>query len=1138
MTKKHSTKRSLIASILVLCLCLTSFIGTTFAWFTDSVTSANNIIKSGTLDVEMYWADGKGVVEGASWTDASEGSIFNNKLWEPGYTDAKHILIANEGTLALKYELAIIPNSEVTKLADVIDVYYYADAKQITDRSDLDESMKIGTLAELISTGIRTGSLAANASHSFTLVLKMQESAGNEYQDMAVSDGFAIRLLATQFTAEEDSFDEFYDENAWVDGLRVETADALKAALYNGGNVKMGADITVNDPILIPEGVTATLDLNGFNLSSDDSSTYAISNLGNLTIIDSRATSTYSLRSASVGASITARGIYNGYCDGKIVPEAKLTIINGTFNATGTNGGAAVFNYGIAEIKGGNFTSIGGYSLNNQSGASMTVSAGVTANNGIYNTGATLVIDGGEISGNRSGCHVIYAWNSSVTINGGNFYNNNSGNATLMVAGTSTAVINDGTFGIKDGRVPGNGNTWTSCLTDTANSATLTVNGGTLNGGVRVQAGTTMNINGGNFNDVGGSNYNIYGTVAIYGGEYTDSTAIAFANKYLADKENNTLVSTDNGAATVVSAKLTPVKDANGNDIDGYYVDSNKEDIYYIANDNGLLAFAAEVNKYSNYEFPFKDKTVVLVNDIDLDGIEWTPIGDYRFSANRFCGTFDGAGHTISNYKITKTTDKNDSKKSSYGFFGNVEGTVKNLTVADAYVCTYAYVGALIGRLTSGTVENCHVESSYVECTYWQAGGMIGQVNASSTVKNCSISNSTVTGASGIGGMFGPVSSESTAVTLLFENCTVENCAIVQKGSFGATFDKYFGSMFGYLEATNDSVGYINECKAINTTVKGEEGRLANDVDGEFYFDGALAVVSFSEFKAAINAGKKVILAANIEMSESLSLANKNTYIDGNGYTITMAENATNAYALFDITGGAFTLKNVTFDGIKGGAIVRTVDAEFVADNVIAKNGVHTQVQGLFRLLGKSTVTNCTFVNNTCSMVITFNYDGANKDPQVLKNCVFEDNTCNGTAVVYYVKGAGATIDGNKFVNNTVTVANTDNAATLYMGFTENNVITNNVFERNTVNAGTSKRVAGALMIGYSATITGNAFIDNTVNATNAKGNDVCASVYYTDIDLSGNYWGGEAPVANDNYYVEYTNHSVIINDYLTTYGE
>ena len=37
MTKTHSTKRSLVAAALVLCLCLSTFIGTTFAWFTDSV---------------------------------------------------------------------------------------------------------------------------------------------------------------------------------------------------------------------------------------------------------------------------------------------------------------------------------------------------------------------------------------------------------------------------------------------------------------------------------------------------------------------------------------------------------------------------------------------------------------------------------------------------------------------------------------------------------------------------------------------------------------------------------------------------------------------------------------------------------------------------------------------------------------------------------------------------------------------------------------------------------------------------------------------------------------------------------------------------------------------------------------------
>ena len=212
-----------------------------------------------------------------------------------------------------------------------------------------------------------------------------------------------------------------------------------------------------------------------------------------------------------------------------------ITIKGGTVNAKGTNGGAAIFNYGIADIQGGNFTSIGGYSLNNQAGSSMTIADGVKANNGVYNTEATLTVNGGAIEGNRNGCHVVYAYNSNVEINGGTIHNNNSGNSTLMAAGTSKMTVNGGTLSIKNGRVPGNGNTWTSCLTDTQNSAVMVVNGGTFNGGFRVQAGTTMTINGGSFNDCYGSSYNIYGTAIVKGGEYTDDTAKAFAKKYIAD---------------------------------------------------------------------------------------------------------------------------------------------------------------------------------------------------------------------------------------------------------------------------------------------------------------------------------------------------------------------------------------------------------------------------------------------------------------------------------------------------------------------------------------------------------------------------------------------------------------------------
>ncbi len=578
--------------------------------------------------------------------------------------------------------------------------------------------------------------------------------------------------------------------------------------------------------------------------------------------------------------------------------------------------------------------------------------------------------------------------------------------------------------------------------------------------------------------------------------------------------------------------------DNNAYVANGVAKDAN--DNYYIYSAAGLFWFAGEVNKYSNYERPFEGKTVYLANDVDLNGAEWTPIGDYRFSANRFCGTFDGQEHTISNFQITKKTDKNDSNKSSYGFFGNMEGTVKNLTVKNATVSSYAYTGALIGRLNGGTIENCHVENSTVSNTYWQGGILIGQTNSegegvTSVVRNCSVINSSITSKSAVGAISGPATFTKGG-SGLFENCIVENCEVLQQGSFGGSYDNFFGSFFGYIETDGDSEVVINNCVANKTTVKGNDNApISGDFDGTIYVDGMLCISTAAQLEAAVKAGGKYILTNDIELTKSLAISNANFELDGNGYTISQAAECTNTYALFDITGGKASISNVTFDGVKEGAVVRTVGVEFTADNITAQNGNHTQQQGLFRLMGKSTITNSTFKNNTCSMVVTLNYDGANNDPQVVENCAFEGNTCNGTAVLYYVKGASCTLNGNEFVGNTV---NCDtNGATVYMGFTEDNVVTNNLFQNNTVNeASDSSRVAGGIFFGYETVFTGNAFIGNTVTGTNAKGNDVCVSTYYTSIDLSGNYWGGGAPVEDDDYFVQHKSDErvVIINDYLT----
>ena len=351
-----------------------------------------------------------------------------------------------------------------------------------------------------------------------------------------------------------------------------------------------------------------------------------------------------------------------------------------------------------------------------------------------------------------------------------------------------------------------------------------------------------------------------------------------------------------------------------------------------------------------------------------------------------------------------------------------------------------------------------------------------------------------------------------------------------------------YGAVIGAVYSGTATLN-LNGCVVENTTVKGQpSGALYGSYeDGDvIIIDGNKLITSAEDFINAVKNGGTVILGADIAMTTTIT-PGKSFVIEGNGYTITMADGCVNTYSLFDSIpeGVTAVFNNLTFDGIKGGAILRSIGAEVVMNNVTVQNCDHTQIQGLLRLAGKNTLTNCTFKNNSASMIVTFNYDARYDQPQLVENCVFENNTCKDTAVLYYVKGIGCTLNGNKFINNNVT--STANGATVYMGFTEHNVITNNVFSGNTVvSTGTSKRVSGGIMIGYEAVITGNAFVNNSVSnsAGTALGNDVCASVYYTDIDLSGNYWGGNAPVQNENYFVEYTNHSVIINDYLTSIEE
>ena len=111
MDTKKGTKRALLTSALALLVCFAMLVGTTFAWFTDNVTSTNNIIKSGNLDIELEYYDGD------SWEKVTENTnVFTNSLWEPGHTEVVYLKMSNLGTLALKYQLGINIVNEVESI--------------------------------------------------------------------------------------------------------------------------------------------------------------------------------------------------------------------------------------------------------------------------------------------------------------------------------------------------------------------------------------------------------------------------------------------------------------------------------------------------------------------------------------------------------------------------------------------------------------------------------------------------------------------------------------------------------------------------------------------------------------------------------------------------------------------------------------------------------------------------------------------------------------------------------------------------------------------------------------------------------------------------------------------------------------
>ena len=239
MTSSKSTKRALLTSTLAILMCVAMLIGTTFAWFTDTASTAVNKIQSGNLDValEMQNSDGSWAsAEGKTLTfKTQDNRAADQILWEPGCTyELPKLRVVNNGNLALKYKIQITGIQGNAKLNEVIDWTING-----------------------ITLGNTFKSLAVGAKSEFTIKGHMQETAGNEYQGLTI-DGIGITVFATQDTVENDSFGNMYDENApfiYPAGVTTESFAQATSVEYTNN---LGDVVTGNKP-----AVAAYVDASG-----------------------------------------------------------------------------------------------------------------------------------------------------------------------------------------------------------------------------------------------------------------------------------------------------------------------------------------------------------------------------------------------------------------------------------------------------------------------------------------------------------------------------------------------------------------------------------------------------------------------------------------------------------------------------------------------------------------------------------------------------------------------------------------------------------------------------------------------------------------------------------------------------------
>ena len=216
--------------------------------------------------------------------------------------------------------------------------------------------------------------------------------------------------------------------------------------------------------------------------------------------------------------------------------------------------------------------------------------------------------------------------------------------------------------------------------------------------------------------------------------------------EYLLDSEKELKIKV---VKKIIDERLGTYEVSVYSEVSSHDIDTSNYKFIPITNAEELSKIGSgETITVNEKEYEFKaDKNYQLQNDIDLSGIDWTPIQD------EYAGIFDGNNHKIKNLTITSNDEMNISE---IGLFSSFTGVIRNLTMEDPYIdikgfdgnaatySGYTGVGSIAGVMYRGYIFNCKTTvtegaTAGIFAETDNIGGLIGHTTPQGlvTLDNC-----------------------------------------------------------------------------------------------------------------------------------------------------------------------------------------------------------------------------------------------------------------------------------------------------------------------------------------------------------------------------------------------------------------